>query len=1034
MRPSSFKIFIVFAILSAIGFFLLPRLSVRLNPSERQPTISVVFGLPHASPKTIERDLTSVLESGFGTIEGLREISSRSSQGRGYITLSFDKDMLLEHARFETATVIRQLYPNLPENASYPAIITSNPDDREASAFLSYSINAPQSPFEIRETVKTQLEPVIGAFENVGKTRVFGATEMEYELVYDTHQLQSLGLGTAKIISAIQRQFDRVSLGGVFFSDNFTTISVQPPAENIDWHFPVGKSGARIIYLDDVVSVKKKPQEAQSYYRVNGKNSITLNVFATANANTISLSEKIDAQIEKTEKGLPPGYEISKVYDSTEFLKTELDKIYSRTFLTVAILLLFVLASTLSFRYLCVILISTFANLGIAFLLYYAFEVQIQLYSLAGITISLGLIIDNSIVMIDHLRHQGSQNVFMPILASTLTTMGALSVIYFLDEQYRANLIDFALVIIINLGVSLFTALFLVPALVGKIPIPIKKEKRWSISLKEGFYHQYEKLVGLLVRRKKPVVLFIVLAFGLPIFMLPQKLESNDAWYEKLYNNSLGNEWYLENARPYIDKYLGGSLRLFSYYVFENAYYGRNEETKLYVVASMEKGATVHQMNQAFMQMENYLHQYEGIKQFSTKVYSGDYGRMEISFDENVAKSGFPYLLKNRLIRKALDLGGIDWNIYGVGEGFSNASYGQPVNFSVIAKGYNYDNLNAWADTLKKALETHPRVRNAIVGEYSSWATEPSYRYVFELDKEKLALAGVAPFAVLRELGKNTLSKYPDLFLNIKGDYLPVRLESKSSEQFDIWKIKNTPLNLSGKPVVLKDIATISKEREAENIYKENQEYIRRVEFQYVGSGKFGAKFLEEQLDILKTKLPLGYTFERSHYSFFQNKENNYFFLLLLVLGIVYLICAILFESLKQPFVILSIVPISFIGVFLTFYFFDFNFDQGGMASFVLLSGITVNASIYILNDFNKLRKGKMQANKAFVQAFRQKIFPITLTVVSTILGFLPFVIGGQNEVFWFALGAGTIGGLLFSLIGLLFFLPVFALKQRHSV
>jgi len=153
------------------------------------------------------------------------------------------------------------------------------------------------------------------------------------------------------------------------------------------------------------------------------------------------------------------------------------------------------------------------------------------------------------------------------------------------------------------------------------------------------------------------------------------------------------------------------------------------------------------------------------------------------------------------------------------------------------------------------------------------------------------------------------------------------------------------------------------------------------------------------------------------------------------VLGIIYLICAILFESLKQPFIILSVIPISFIGVFLTFYVLDFNFDQGGLASFVLLSGITVNASIFILNGYNKLKKQcpNRENIPLYLEAFKQKIFPIMLTIVSTILGFIPFVKDGQNEVFWFALGAGTIGGLLFSLLGILFYLPVFTLNKINK-
>ena len=291
---------------------------------------------------------------------------------------------------------------------------------------------------------------------------------------------------------------------------------------------------------------------------------------------------------------------------------------------------------------------------------------------------------------------------------------------------------------------------------------------------------------------------------------------------------------------------------------------------------------------------------------------------------------------------------------------------------------------------------------------------------------------------IFEELKSLTLSNQPDISLNIQGKYTPVRLESNNSKQFDLWSVTNAPLDSLHTPIILKNIASTYKEREEENIYKENQEYIRLVQFQYTGSAKFGAKYLKEKLTELKEKLPLGYQFENSQNRWFlsDDKNNNYTFLLFLVLGIIYFICSILFESLKQPFIILSVIPISFIGVFLTFYLFDFNFDQGGLASFVLLSGITVNASIFIINGFNKLKKEFPKQNyiNLYIEAFKQKIFPITLTIISTILGFIPFIKDGQNEVFWFALGAGTIGGLLFSLLGILIYLPLFTLKQKRLV
>lgn len=1023
-------------LLGFLGFFIIPKLSVRLNPSDSLPSISVTYNWVNASPYAVEREITSVLEGGFSTVMGLTKLSSKSSKSNGRITLEFDKYTEIDNVRFEIATIIRQLYKKLPERVSYPTISVNKPnDDENQRAFLSYSINASQIPFVIQETVKNQIEPIIGALQGVDKTQVYGATAKEFVINYNFNTLKQLQISKQDIITALQQQFAKESLGDILYRKEYITLAINSN-EELNWHIPIKKIKNRIVHLDGIATIKQLEQEAQSYFRVNGKNAITLSVYATKNTNTMVLAKEVANKLYEIRQQLPNDYSIIETYNATEYLEKELDKIYERTAYTVAILLLFILLVSGSFKYLWVTIISLVCNLGVAFLLYYLFGVEIQLYSLAGITISLGLIIDNSIVMIDHINKQGNTNVFIPILASTLTTIGALVIIYFLDNTYKVNLIDFALVIIINLSVSLFVALFLIPSLLEKILLQKTTPKKLGLVIQKRFYSFYEELLEVLLQFKKLAIISIILIFGIPFFMLPQKLENNETFLEKTYNTTLGNEWYRENVRPYIDRYLGGSFRLFNYYVFENAYYSRNEETKLFVSASMEKGATVNQMNDAYLEIENYLLQFTEIKQYTSTVYSGDYAQMEINFKDGFQESSFPFVLKARLVRKALDLGGIDWNIFGVGKGFSNVGdNNEPINFTVEAKGYNYDNLNAWADTLKVALERHPRIQKVLIKENSYWSRKPSYEYRFTLDKEQLALRKSNPSKIFEELKSLTLSNQLDISLNIKGKYTPVRLESNNSKQFDLWSITNTPLDSLHTPIVLKNIATTYKEREEENIYKENQEYIILVQFQYTGTAKFGAKYLNEKLTELKENLPLGYQFENSQNNWFlsDDKNNYYAFLLLLVLVIIYFICAILFESLIQPFIILSVIPISFIGVFLTFYLFDFNFDQGGLASFVLLSGITVNASIFIINGFNKLRKQKPDENylTLYIEAFKQKIFPISLTIISTILGFIPFVKDGQNEVFWFALGAGTIGGLIFSIIGILFYLPLFTLKKR---
>lgn len=1034
MKISAFKIYIFFIIIIILGVFIIPKLSVKLNPSSSLRSITVAYNWSNASPYVLERDVTSVLEGGFSIIKGLKNLESRSSKGEGSINMEFDKRTDINIARFEVATIIRQLYKKLPDKVTYPTISVNRPDDEEQKAFLSYSINAQASSLDIQETVKTKIEPIIGSIKTIDKTLVYGANPIEYVLNYDPKFLQTLKITRQDLITAIENTFKKQALGEITYRKDYITLSIQPEAEGFGWHIPIKKIESRIVYLDELTTIKQKEQEVQSYYRINGKNAITLAIYATKEANTIRLAKTVDEALDIIKQKLPENYRIIKSYDSTTYLKKELAQIYERSFYTIIILLIFLLIISRSIKYLFLTVISLVTNITFAFLLYYVFQIEIQLYSLAGITISLGLIIDNSIVMIDHIRHQYNRNVFIPILASTLTTIGALSIIYFLDDEYRVNLIDFALVIIINLGVSLIIALVLIPALVEKIKLPLKKEKQSKRKVKEKFYRIYATIISFNLRFKRFFVIIIILIFGLPIFMLPQELESNMRWYEKAYNTTFGNEWYRANVRPHLDRYLGGTFRLFSYYVFDNAYYARNVETKLSVTASMEKGATVNQMNNVFIDLENYLSQFLEIKQYTTSINNVDNARLEITFKDKFSKTYFPEMLKSKLVKKVLDFGGIDWNINGVGEGFNyRDNTGESVNFSVKAKGYNYDALNVWADTLKIALLKHPRIQKVVIRENSYWAKKPSYEYRFKLNKERLTLASVSPKKLISQLNDLTLSKYEDIALSVNGKYSSFRFESNNAKSYDIWSIKNIPLDSLNKPILLKDIVEISKEREEESIYKENQEYIRLVEFQYTGSKKFGSKFLEEKLQEMRKKLPLGYRFENTEklWLLSNDKNNNYFYLLLLVLGITYFICCILFESLNQPFIILSVIPISFIGVFLTFYLFDLNFDQGGLASFVLLSGLTVNASIFIVNDFNRLKKEfpKLDTKVLYLEAFKQKIFPIVLTVVSTILGFVPFVKDGQNEVFWFALGAGTIGGLLFSLIGILFFLPIFTLK-----
>ena len=241
---------------------------------------------------------------------------------------------------------------------------------------------------------------------------------------------------------------------------------------------------------------------------------------------------------------------------------------------------------------------------------------------------------------------------------------------------------------------------------------------------------------------------------------------------------------------------------------------------------------------------------------------------------------------------------------------------------------------------------------------------------------------------------------------------------------------------INGHSYKLADFATVEKGQYPEKVAKENQQYRLCLQYEYIGSSEQGRKLLKKDLEAFNKILPMGYTAEDEQERWsWGKKDNAQYALLLIVIAIIFFTTGILFNSLKQPLAIIFVIPISYIGVFLTFYLFGLNFDQGGFASFVLLCGITVNASIYILNEYNSIRKRYplLSDVQAYTKAWNSKIIPIFLTVVSTILGFIPFMIGQGKEAFWFPLAAGTIGGLIASILGIFMFLPIFSLKKQKK-
>ena len=549
---SPFTLIVTFVCLSLVGLALMPLLPVKLSPSRTLPGLTVSFTMPGNSSRVIEAEVTSRLEAMLSRVKGVKGINSTSDNGSGSITLEMDKHADMDATRFEVSTIVRQTWPQLPEGVSYPQIRASRSNTNAARPFMTYTLNAPSAPFLIQRYAEENIKPVLGQLKGVYKVDLTGATPMEWQLEYDNTQLSQLGISLTDIQSAIAGHYEKEFLGICSIekgTNGREWIRLVRTATGKETEFHPGDirlktADGTLVGLDKLIKVMHIEAEPTSYYRINGLNSIYLNLTAEETANQLELSKQVKQKMFELEQKMPAGYEVHIGYDATEYIQKELDKIYFRTGLTILILLVFVALITWNLRYLFLIVTSLSINVAIAFIFYYAFGLEMQLYSLAGITISLNLVIDNTIVMTDHIRNRHNLKAFVSILAATLTTVGALVIIFFLDDKLRLDLQDFAAVVIINLLVSLFVALFFVPAMIEKIKLIGEKDKRlrsWVKRPAVRFSHIYQRLIGWFCRYRVMACILLALAFGLPVFLLPEKMEGEGTfaeYYNKLFNNS----------------------------------------------------------------------------------------------------------------------------------------------------------------------------------------------------------------------------------------------------------------------------------------------------------------------------------------------------------------------------------------------------------------------------------------------------------------------------------------------------------------
>lgn len=993
----SFSIILTMCILMVVGIALIPRMDISNKPRPRQgKTLTVSYSWNGASAKVIEQNVTSRIEGLCASVNGVENVSSASYFGSGRVTVELKKQASVSGVKFEIASLIRQTRSKLPEGVSYPEVtggevVTGESEKQKVRSILSYTVNARLRDREIRNIVEQELKPKLERVDGVHHVDVSGGAWQYMEIDYDANTLSLYGLTAHDLEEAIRAFMGRNDIVGDVIHTNEkgedSRISLFLTEKGMALEsMPIKTIDGKIVYLNNLARCEIKDRKPDSYYRINGQHTIYLAIYADEDVNIKSVSEEVKKIIDENEnvtgKNSPlHGFHFTMVQDVAEEEFAEFRTLITRSAMSLALLLLFVYFSRRSFKYLAIIFITLLANILIAVICYCVFDIRLHPFSMAGITVSLGLIIDSTIVMVDHYSYHRDYKAFFGIVGAMLTTIGALIIIFWLPDFLKQELYDFSWMIIINLGVALLVSALFAPALVSEMNYQGRQNGRVrNLRMIHGWNRFYSAYITM-VRHKVwrwPSLLVVTGIF---------------AW----------------------------SLYLFVGTVDSHTYQPERGEMKLNIRGQMPLGGSVQELNEKVQSIEAFLSKYNEIKRFETHVSRWGGASIVVEFKPEFQTTGFPYMLENRVIGKLITIGGADWSTYGVSDrGFSNSLNLQYRSNSIEIAGYNYERLYRYAEEICRTMSTNPRVQDICIQTpgYENQQEELHMVYNHELlaaDSVRIEDVHHALQSMLSETEMGYCSNE-----NVRKDIV---LHSDNMDDFDLWQLENSFIKVGGRDIRVSDLMEIE-HREAKNcIPRSNQEYVLRVAFNVLGSYTYTSRYITGIVNGINAKFPVGYRCLNDQ-NYWHEDEGTQYWLIGLVVVIIFFVCSILFESLYQSLVIIMLIPFSMIGLFFTYHWGGVEFGTGGFAAMVMLCGLTVNAGIYLMNEYNNNQH-------RFLKAYNHKITPILLTVLSTVCGLIPFLIDGPEERFWFSFAVGSISGLVCSIFALVFVLPMMMRKDR---
>jgi HAE1 family hydrophobic/amphiphilic exporter-1 len=1000
------KIFIERPIATAMAFLALTVLGVYsfLNipiempvTKEQFPMVYIDTQWPGMPPEIIQTQLTSPLEEKISTVKGVRKIESSSQIGNSRITLEFDPKINMEFAQLALREKIAELKDELPYGIR-PYITPYIPEDFSEEPFLRYTISGDYSLQKLREMIKDRLENTIGAVKGVAGVDIWGGSDPEIKIMLIEDKIKSLNIQPFLVSSQIQERTKIYPAGTAMKGEQELLFKVSNPIKSLRemGEIVITKSGDNPIRLKEIAVLVPAYGDIQHIHRINGQPTISMTIHKEKGLSTLRVSRDVKLRLEEVKKELPPDLIFRAVNDESDEIQKHLKELYILVGIIVAVIFILIYLVLRNIKPSLLVLSSIGFSVLLTFNLVYFTKTSLNMLTLGGLALGFGLFVDNSIVVFENILRireegkspiqaaiQGSKEVFLPVFASTLTTMSVFFSIAYFQGRLKLVYLPMAIVISSALAASLLVSFSVIPALSSRLLKSPKKRR------KERYRDLYAKTLKFLIKHPMEILLIVAAIFF-------------------------------------------GSYKWFRSEVTLGEFFSWYSKEKLRVYVGMPAGTDIERTDIVMRQFEEKVIEKAYERELNTSVMS-ERGFMEVSFPAEIEMSYRPYLLKEELIQLATNFAGINVSISGFDpQGYYSGFGGGPMYDSRIKFfGYNLKKLRNITSNLERTLKRNPRIKDVkIISSRGWWFRGESFEYVAKLDKEALRKYDIDPLYLYYQIAAMLSGRVTrPIKINIGGQELEFSIKFPDAEEMDIKEILDVLIiTRKGEYLRLGDVSNLEEKPIAGSIDREDQQFQQTVMWEFRGPTKAAEKYREAVF--ARLDLPPGFSATMEDTWFLTEEEKGQIkFAILFSLVVIFMILASLYESIIQPFFILFAVPLALIGVFVAFVLADFAFDSSAYIGVILLGGIVVNNSILLVDHINLKRRQDLPLLDAVIQGARERIRPIFLTTGTTVLGMLPLVLiqveAGRRQI-WASLALSAVGGLISSTLFILITIPIF--------